>query len=373
MDSTKKAMINAWPDNILIINRDGKIIEVSNRLCRWLLWLKTDLIGRPVHDLLCAPARFFKHSIENCPLNNTYTNEDPFELSSIREGEALVVDKEGKYHHVEYVKEEFSYLDSAASIIRFVDNSKLQHTVNELKRMSYFVDESPFPLVEFSEMGTMEFINPKMTELILRYGYDDNGNMVLIPKNLSSLLKKVVESKNSIDDIEIKTEDGQYWSWFFYYVISKGEKAIHAIASNITARKKNEIMEQELRHYSEQIKENTRREDLAKLIHEFRSPLNAVVGFAAILENKLADRLNEDEANFLKMIEEGGRNLADQISESLDGAKDNRLANKLEVNVFDSYEILNSITQQLMPLAIQKNLNLTMTCLLYTSPSPRDS
>ncbi len=362
MDSTKNEIISQWPDNILLLNQDGKIVEVSNRLCHWLLWLKSDLIGEYAHDILCAPARSFMHTHENCPLNINHTIKTPSELNKDHEGETLIVDKDGAYHHVEYVTERFTNFEAATSIVRLIDDSRLLHTINELKRMSYFVDESPFPLAEFSDIGTIEFSNPKMTELLLHYGYDDNGNMALLPVNLEQLLQTIIESKNSIDNVEVKMVDGQYWSWFLYYVISGNESGVHGIASNITERKKNEKMEQELIRISDEIKENTRQEELAKLIHEFRSPLNSVVGFASILKKQLADRLSEKEASFLNMIEQGGKKLATQISESLISATDNRLANKLDISVFDSKYIINNIIQQLAPLAMNKDLKLTMKC-----------
>jgi len=349
-------MFQDWPDNLLVLNEDGVIEAVSSRFCLWLGWNKYELLGQVAHKMLCAPARSFKHGKESCPLNF------PPGEKEARHGEALIVDHSGVYHHVEYITDELANSKPALTIVRFIDDSKLRHTKNELQRMSYFIDESPFPLAEFSNIGTIEFSNPKMNELILKYGYCDLGQSKLLPNNFYALLSSVISTKKNIDDVVVKTDDGEYWTWYFYYVNFGDEDGVHGIAANISERKQKEIMEQELRHVAEEMKDNARNKALAKLIHEFRSPLNSVVGLASILKKQLSDRLNEKEEKFLNMIEEGGRKLANQITESLQSAKENRLENSVEKTQINTREILLEIEQQLTPLAIKKGLYLKLEC-----------
>jgi signal transduction histidine kinase len=89
------------------------------------------------------------------------------------------------------------------------------------------------------------------------------------------------------------------------------------------------------------------KQEIAKLTHEFRSPLNSLVGFAGILKSRLKDRIDQQERTFLDLIEQGGMKLADQISATLNAARDDLNENALAVSKFSAQALCDELIAQI--------------------------
>lgn len=368
--------INDWPDLIALISEKGKLVACSRAFTTWSGWKVSRLSGKHVHDELCAPARAFAHKRESCPLcasqtapldgDKKHASQDLDRSSNSENTEAhlegLIVNAQGDYLSAELFCRTIELEGHRYSLVRFLDDSKLKHTFYELHRMSYFVDKSPFPLAEFSASGLLEFSNAAMTELMTDIGYDDEGRLLLLPTNFEQLLAQVIENKSSVDDIEVTAPDGSVWSWFFYHLTADGEDRVHGIATNITERIRREAIEKELENTAAKMREDARKQEIAKLTHEFRSPLNSLVGFAGILKARLKDRVDEQEQTFLDLIEQGGMKLADQISTTLDAARDNLSESILAVSKFGAQALCDELIAQISPLAAKKFLELHCEC-----------
>jgi two-component system, autoinducer 2 sensor kinase/phosphatase LuxQ len=346
-------LIADWPDSVALVDQSGAMQACSAEFTRWSGWSFEELQGKVLHDCLCAPARAFSHSEEFCPFKA---------LAPDQQHETLLISKADTYLHAQLMAQALSLEGQSFKLVRFIDDSKLQHTLYELNRMSYFVLKSPLPLVEFSESGMLEYANAAMTERLLEYGYDDSGRMNLMPQNLDEILTSVIQTKESIDGVEVTTDSGDSWSWLFYYIEVESEDRVHGIATNITERLRREEIEHELAETASHLREQARKEQLAKITHEFRSPLNSMVGFAAILKTKLSGRLDEQETMFLDLIEQGGRKLADQISESLASARESLNNNRLAISKFGVQALCDELIAQVTPLAEKKHLSLELRC-----------
>ena len=384
--------INDWPDLVALISEKGQLVSCSRAFTDWSGWTVRSLSGKHVHDELCAPARAFVHDRESCPLCVTQAAKEPETESTIVAAndsqqaapqaagsdtnpssnpdsksveahlEGLIVNERGSYLSAELFCRTIDLEGHRYTLVRFVDDSKLKHTFYELHRMSYFVDKSPFPLAEFSASGLLEFSNAAMTELMTDIGYDDEGQLLLLPQNFEQLLSQVIENKSVVDDVEVSAPDGSVWSWFFYHLIADGEDRVHGIATNITERIRREAIEKELEDTAAKMREDARKQEIAKLTHEFRSPLNSLVGFAGILKTKLKGRIDQQEQTFLDLIEQGGMKLADQISATLNAARDDLNENTLAVSKFGSQALCDELIAQISPLAAKKFLQLHCEC-----------
>jgi signal transduction histidine kinase len=60
---------------------------------------------------------------------------------------------------------------------------------------------------------------------------------------------------------------------------------------------------------------------LADLSHEFRTPLNAIIGFTEVLQDQIPGPVNEEQMEYLGYIHDGGQHLLRLISDVLDLAK----------------------------------------------------
>jgi signal transduction histidine kinase len=346
-------IIADWPDSVALVDHQGVMHACSAEFTRWSGWSFDDLNGKCLHNYLCSPARAYAHPEEQCPFKALVEDQ-------LRE--TLLINKDDDYLQSQIATQAVTLENQAYNLVRFIDDSKMRHTFYELNRMSYFVDKSPFPLAEFSSNGVLEYSNAAMTEKLVEYGYDDFGRMSLMPLNFEELLKSVIQNKGAIDDNEVTAENGDVWSWFFYYLEADGEDRVHGIATNITERVRREKIEAELAQTAKHIREQARTEQLAKITHEFRSPLNSLVGFASILKKKLAGRIDEQEATFLDLIEQGGMKLAEQISNSLATAKEGLGQNRLAISKFGAQALCDELIAQVTPLAEKKFLALELAC-----------
>jgi signal transduction histidine kinase/DNA-binding response OmpR family regulator len=78
----------------------------------------------------------------------------------------------------------------------------------------------------------------------------------------------------------------------------------------------------------------TRSAFLAAMSHEFRTPLNSILGFSGLLQEKALGPLTDEQAGYVGMIASSGQHLLRMINDSLDIARIE--AGKMELTVADS-------------------------------------
>jgi len=158
----------------------------------------------------------------------------------------------------------------------------------------------------------------------------------------------------------------------------------HGIVRDITERKRAEELilrsEQSLREYSEtlevRVKERTaelekskvaaeaasraKSDFMANISHEFQTPLNAVIGFTKVLQDRMFGELNEKQEEFVHYIAEAGVNLSRIINEILDASQAASGSMKLNVSPVSIVEALAKSTRLLAPQVENKKQILTV-------------
>lgn len=90
---------------------------------------------------------------------------------------------------------------------------------------------------------------------------------------------------------------------------------------------------------SEKRAENLKNEFLAILSHELRTPLNGILGFSELLSDELAEKLDDEQAEYLQMIRESGNRMANTVDELLNFAQIQRQ----EPESFDERVMIDSV------------------------------
>lgn len=72
---------------------------------------------------------------------------------------------------------------------------------------------------------------------------------------------------------------------------------------------------------SEKRVENLKNEFLSILSHELRTPLNGILGFSELLSDELAEKLDDDQLEYIQMIRESGNRMANTVEELLNFAQ----------------------------------------------------
>lgn len=137
---------------------------------------------------------------------------------------------------------------------------------------------------------------------------------------------------------------------------SSGDKMIWSIVEDITQRKKSEDALVNAKNEAERAN-LAKSEFLSSMSHEFRTPLNAILGFAQILEMDEVS-LTENQLASVHEIKDGGTHLLRLVNDVLDLAKIE--SGKLEVSVeaIPLQQIINQSEALVSQFAAQSNIHI---------------
>ncbi|MCF6157467.1 MAG: ammonium transporter [wastewater metagenome] len=98
-------------------------------------------------------------------------------------------------------------------------------------------------------------------------------------------------------------------------------------------------------------------EFLATMSHEFRTPLNAIIGFAEILKDEVVGTLNAEQREYLGDIHGSGQHLLNMINGILDLSKIEAGKMELHYETFHIEEVINEILETVSPFSHKKNID----------------
>lgn len=185
-----------------------------------------------------------------------------------------------------------------------------------------------------------------LLSFILAYlGYTTTRDITRNIKELEDVLNKAVDEMKSsdqyltsdtmaIENIELDTHEGTKEAYKFLETLVETAKDDKLIA--LQANEAKSLF-------------------LANMSHEIRTPLNGIVGFTEILRST---DLNEEQDEFLSIIDKSSENLLSIINNILDLSKIE--SNKIEIEniVFDAAEEFESAVETYAVAATEKNIDL---------------
>lgn len=157
-----------------------------------------------------------------------------------------------------------------------------------------------------------------------------------------------------------------------------------ALSFDVTLKKRAEELirksEQSLREYSEKlersVKERTAELEKAKIAaeaasraksdfmasisHEFQTPLNAVIGFSKVLQDRMFGELNEKQEEFIRYIADAGKSLSRIITEILEASRVSSGGIELNLSFVPLSGLLDKASRMLGDLIKEKKHTFTM-------------
>ena len=95
-------------------------------------------------------------------------------------------------------------------------------------------------------------------------------------------------------------------------------------------------------------------EFLSNMSHELRTPLNSVNALSRVLIQQAADRISQEELNYLNIIERNGKHLLSLINNILDLSKIESGQVELNITRFPVSRLIHTLLEDLGPLAQEK-------------------
>ncbi|MFH0702558.1 MAG: ATP-binding protein [bacterium] len=103
-------------------------------------------------------------------------------------------------------------------------------------------------------------------------------------------------------------------------------------------------------------------EFLANISHEFRTPLNAIIGFSEALNLKIFGSLNEKQEEYIDDIHTSGIHLLGMINDLLDLSKIEANEMQLYKRQFSVYEAVSEVINVVRALANKKKISIEVLC-----------
>jgi hypothetical protein len=269
----------------------------------------------------------------------------------------------------------------------------------EARKLAAGIMQSPASVVITDKFGTIEFVNPRFTEVT---GYDpheaigNNPRILKSGKQDNDFYRKMWETIKSGNNwrgemINKKKNGDLYWEYAIITPVTNDKNEITnfiAIKEDISDRKEKELLlassERKLREQNDELKttnENLSKSNelilemnqdlvkarekaeesdklktafLANISHEIRTPLNGIIGFTKLLGK--ASLTPEKYAQFLKIINASSLQLVNIVDDVIDIAKVESGQIELHKDNTPINEEIGRILNLLRPQAEQKNI-----------------
>ncbi len=314
-----EAFLKAIPDVMFILDKEGNFIDSESNTEKHFFAPIQKLPGKNIRDVLSPEV--FEITQQNIQKALSEQNTRNFHFN-------IFSDKEHKYYEARIAP--FGE-DKLFMIIRNITLRKKaeDEVIKNKQRFFEFADIIPQTIFETDKDLNIVYIN--------RYGLESTGytqediqqtiniSVLLQPEDPQQQQDGLMTSKSnhsiSPHEYSLIHKKGHSIPVLVYsrpVVNQKGFNGLRGIAVDITDRKK---IESELFRAKEQAEESDKLKSsfLSNMSHEVRTPLNGILGFAALLKERETSK--EERAKFIDIINERAKYLLDIINNIIELSK----------------------------------------------------
>ena len=353
-----KAILGYSPYS-LIVQQNNKIIFVNNACIELFACDNSaDLLDKNIIDLVHEDYRIvLKNKID----------ESAASLKPSSSLEVKIVCLDNKISEAEILTVPFILhgINSTLFIIRFIGDIKSKN--EQLRKLSRAVNQSSAGILIANKLGIIEYVNPKFSEIT---GYSSEEAV----GQTTRLLKSGTHTKEFYKDLWVTVLSGNEWRGEIYNRKKSGElywefdsisaikddigEITHflAVKEDVTERKKIETDILEAKEEAEEANK-VKSSLLANMSHEFRTPLNGILGFTQLLK----DFVVEDEVLLMvEKIEKSGKRLMNTLNAVLSLTELETEDFVVQENDIDLTLFCNTIKSNFERFAYDKDLELSL-------------
>ncbi|HOT77489.1 MAG TPA: PAS domain S-box protein, partial [Candidatus Wallbacteria bacterium] len=301
---------------------------------------------------------------EKCSAFNASELEN---IEGSRTSESIIITKDGKLKTI--LKNRSILKDNEGRYIGFIESfediTERKQNEDQLRKLSYAIEQCPVSIIITNIQGDIEYVNPKFTKMT---GYSPDEVLGKNPRILKSgqmpvetykqLWNAIISGHEWHGELNNRKKNGElYWEFASISPIkNKNDMVTHflAVKEDITERKKAEF---ELQYAKVQADyaNLAKSEFLANISHEIRTPLNGVIGFTEILMNT---PLKDDQIDYVKTIKNSSMILLKLINDILDFSKIESGKLELEEIDFDLELVCYEVCEMISFIVINKPIEI---------------
>jgi polar amino acid transport system substrate-binding protein len=322
-----RGLLDATQESLLLLDGQGNVVAINTTAARRFQKAPDEITGTDFFNLLPGEVGNTRRAyFDSVMRSGTLVDfEDALNGTVFQSRFYPVKDKEGQLVGVALFSE---------------DITERKQAELELKKLSRAVEQSPTSVVITDTHGTIEYINPKFTELT---GYSATEVLGKNPRILNSgkmpsghfknLWETLLAGREWHGEFHNKEKNGDlFWEYARISPIRNREGQIThfvAVKENITERKR---LQAELMQAKQAAEDATQAKSdfLANMSHEIRTPMNAVIGMAHLA---LKTDLSRRQHDYLTKIQSSANSLLGIINDILDFSKIE--AGKLDMEAVD--------------------------------------
>ncbi|MFZ2956544.1 MAG: response regulator [Candidatus Ozemobacteraceae bacterium] len=235
----------------------------------------------------------------------------------------------------------------------------------QIRKLSQAVEQSPAMVMISNLAGTLEYVNPRFTEITGYSKEEAIGRNPRFLKGPEQLAEKIVNLWTTITNGKLwkgefcnrKKNGENFWvDTAISPVVDSTGKSTHflAVQEDITSRKELEHALKTAKDAAEAATE-AKGQFLANMSHEIRTPMNAIMGLCYLCQQT---ELSSRQADYLRKIHVAAENLLGIINDILDFSKAEAGKMILESIEFDLDEILEQLSDLVTGKARDKGLEI---------------
>lgn len=249
------------------------------------------------------------------------------------------------------------------------DISERKRADEQIRQLSRAVEASPTSIVITDTRGSIQYVNPKFTEVTGYTAQEALGkNPHILKTDLTpreahqQLWQTLLAGHEWHGEFCNRKKNGElYWEWASISpIVDSGGQTTHyvAVKEDITERKR---AQQELAIARDQALAASRykSELLAKVSHELRTPLGAILGYTEFLHHEMFAPLTTQQKHFTAEILDSVTYLTSLVNDLLDEAEIERGQITIQPAPFNPRLIVDQLNATLKPAAEAKGLALT--------------
>jgi diguanylate cyclase (GGDEF)-like protein/PAS domain S-box-containing protein len=198
-----RALLDSLPAGACLLDDAGRVLALNREGARLIGRTGQACLGQDWHALVGC------YDNGRCPIQTVLTTGMPAWAV-----QATLQFRNGTTLPVEYRCVPCLRGSASGALFSFRDLRQQIQMQTELHRLSSLPEESPFPIVEMDECGTILYANPAMMGLLERFGYTAAGFPSILPPALPSIARQCIESGTCLTPSTVTIGETAY-AWTF--------------------------------------------------------------------------------------------------------------------------------------------------------------